>query len=380
MRILHLCLSCFYIDGRAYQENELIRCHVNQGNEVLVVASTETYDRSGEITYIQPSEYIGHEGARVIRLGYIPFLPHSIARKFRAYVRLKDVISDFRPDVILFHGACAWALLNVASYVASTPGVSFYIDSHEDYNNSARNFVSREILHRWFYGPILRFSVKNVKKILCVSTETINFVVEMYKISPAVIEFFPLGGYPISEQDYKLLRDNKRAALGISDHQILVVQTGRFTNRKRLIESLIAVSSLSRVDVVFIVAGVLDRSIADEAERYFKKPNVNIKYIGWLDPIELRGLLCAADIYLQPGTQSATMQDSLCCRCAVILDNTPAHLNYMCGNGWLINHSSEIAKILQDVDLQSIDSMKSNSYNFAVDNLDYVRLSSRVLL
>ena len=41
MKIIHLCLSCFYIDNYRYQENELVREHVTDGHEVLVVASTD---------------------------------------------------------------------------------------------------------------------------------------------------------------------------------------------------------------------------------------------------------------------------------------------------------------------------------------------------
>lgn len=44
MKILHFCLSCFYIDNYDYQENQLVRVNVEDGHDVLVVASTETYN------------------------------------------------------------------------------------------------------------------------------------------------------------------------------------------------------------------------------------------------------------------------------------------------------------------------------------------------
>ena len=40
---------------------------------------------------------------------------------------------------------------------------------------------------------------------------------------------------------------------------------------------------------------------------------------------ELNDLLCGTDVYLQPGTQSVTMQNSLCARCAVVIDDVPSH-------------------------------------------------------
>ena len=68
MRILHLCLSCFYIDDAGYQENHLVRQHVADGHEVLVIASTEIFDGKGGLGYAEPGSYIGSDGAKVIRI------------------------------------------------------------------------------------------------------------------------------------------------------------------------------------------------------------------------------------------------------------------------------------------------------------------------
>ena len=78
MKILHLCLSCFYIDDAGYQENQLVRQHVRDGHEVLVIASTETFDGRGGLTYTEPKTYTGSDGARVIRIPYVRWLPARI--------------------------------------------------------------------------------------------------------------------------------------------------------------------------------------------------------------------------------------------------------------------------------------------------------------
>jgi 1,2-diacylglycerol 3-alpha-glucosyltransferase len=54
MKILHCCLSCFYIDNYNYQENMLVREHVRAGHEVLVLASTENYNNQGQLSYSAP--------------------------------------------------------------------------------------------------------------------------------------------------------------------------------------------------------------------------------------------------------------------------------------------------------------------------------------
>ena len=68
MKICHMCLSCFYIDGYSYQENELVRQNVLDGHEVFVIASTETYAEDRTLSYIRPGDYEGGEGAPVCRV------------------------------------------------------------------------------------------------------------------------------------------------------------------------------------------------------------------------------------------------------------------------------------------------------------------------
>jgi 1,2-diacylglycerol 3-alpha-glucosyltransferase len=151
MKIAHLCLSCFYIDGFAYQENQLVAQNVADGNEVQVIASTESYAANGELEYIEPNDYLGSDGARVIRLLYKKWLPRFLMRKLRMHNNVYNLLDEFNPDVILFHGACGWELLNVSKYINKNPNVKLYVDSHEDKYNSARNFLSKYLLHKIYY-------------------------------------------------------------------------------------------------------------------------------------------------------------------------------------------------------------------------------------
>ena len=81
MKILHCCLSCFYIDNFNYQENMLVREHVAAGHDVFVLASTENYDSKGKLIYTSPGRYLGSDGAEVLRIPYIGFSPSRIGEK-----------------------------------------------------------------------------------------------------------------------------------------------------------------------------------------------------------------------------------------------------------------------------------------------------------
>ena len=192
MKIEHMCLSCFYIDGYFYQENEIIRQNVLDGHDVFVIASTESYDKSAQRCYVAPSTYTGQEGAKVIRLPYSSWLPHAVMKKLRIHPGVYQMLDSIEPDVIMFHGLCGWELITAANYKRDNPEVLLFADSHEDSNNSGRSFISRNLLHRGYYKSIISRSYDALDGVLCISLETIDYVNKMYGIQRGALEFFPL--------------------------------------------------------------------------------------------------------------------------------------------------------------------------------------------
>lgn len=379
MKIVHLCVSCFYIDGFGYQENELVRQHVADGHDVLVIASTETFDAEGRLTYVQPREYVGTDGAKVVRLPYRRVLPHRIMRKLRAHPGVRTLLERARPDLIVFHGLCGWELLTVARYAARFPNVKVFADSHEDHFNSGRNWLSRDLLHGQYYRRILHAALPVLQPILCISVDTMRFVHEVYRIPEKQLEFFPLGGRVFDDDEYQRRRARTRAEFHIEDHETLFVQSGKMDAAKRLIESLRAFAEVPSQTARFLVAGSLDASIKSEALALIDK-DPRVRFIGWLASDRLRDLLCAADLYVQPGSQSATMQMSLCCRCPVILDDVASHEPFVQGCGWLVRDQGELvsAVLAAAADPTGLRRMSEVAAGIAARMLDYRELAARL--
>ena len=82
MKIIHCCLAAFYIDNFSYQENILPKIHKLQGNDVFIIASTETYFEN-KLIYSESKEYINENGIKVKRLSYIKYLPNIFAKKLK---------------------------------------------------------------------------------------------------------------------------------------------------------------------------------------------------------------------------------------------------------------------------------------------------------
>lgn len=380
MKVVHVCLSCFYIDGYAYQENELVRQHVLDGHDVTVIASTENFGSDRRLTYVQPSTYMGKDGAKVIRLPYSAFLGQKLMRKLRLHPGVLDLLKDIDPDVILFHGLCGFELRTVASYKRLKPSVRLYADSHEDQNNSARTFISRHLLHGLYYRSIIRSCHESFDKILCVSIETMNFVHETYGLPRSELEFFPLGGRVFDDAEYVARRNRGRQVAGVDADQVMLLQTGKMGPRKKVLESLKAFIETPGDHLRFILAGSFDDSIKAEAEALLIM-DPRIRFLGWKAPEELSELLCAADVYIQPGTQSATMQMSLCARCPVVLDDVASHKPFLNGNGWLLKSTNELLSVFRDIAYNhaKLQGMSTASLAIASRLLDYRTLAARVL-
>jgi 1,2-diacylglycerol 3-alpha-glucosyltransferase len=377
VRIAHLCLSNWYVDGVSYQENELVRQHVSQGHDVLVIASTERMEPNGQHSYAEPGDYQGVDGARVIRLPY-RLWPAQLAKKLRIHPGVYRLLEDFRPDAILFHGTCGWEVATAARYARNHPDVLFYIDSHEDQYNSARSFVSREVLHKLYYRYCLARAWPEARKILCVTLETMDFVEATYGVPRNKLEFYPLGGRLIPPNEYASRRQATRGKLGLADDEILLIQSGKQTRRKKLLEALRAFRTAAPPQARLKIAGTLADEIRDEATRLIGEDS-RIEFLGWKQAEEMTDLLCAADVYLQPGTQSVTMQHSLCCHCAVIIDDVPSHKVYMDGNGWLINDQTPLEVALAALAGADLAHMQERSFALASRLLDYAKLGDRIL-
>lgn len=379
MRILHLMLSCFYIDNWAYQENILPRQNKKDGHEVLIITSTETYLNPSELGYVTPGHYKNEDGIEIFRIPYNIFIPHFIARKIRSYPKVYEMISAFKPDVILFHGACAYELLTVAKYKKEHPSVKFYVDSHEDYFNSARSTISKEILHRRFYGPILRKVLPYVDKILCVSLGAIEFLNSLYDIPKDKMEFFPLGGDIIPESDRQKKREKIRRENGIEDSVKVFVHSGKMKARKRTVELLDAFSSIPSRGCRLYLIGDISDEIREEVEKIIKKDD-RIFYLGWKDNDELVDYLCASDLYLQPGSQSATMQNALCCGCPVMLFPYKSHIPYLKNNGFFVRTKEDMKNVFAKISEypSCLESMPRESYKVSRELLDYKKLAMRL--
>lgn len=380
MKILHICLSNFFIDDQSYQENELVSANAQAGHDVLVLASTHDHGSDGNYTFSKPGTYQTPENVPVIRLPYHPLLPNWLGIRLRIHRGVYRLIEEFEPDVILFHGLSGWELLTTARYAKNNPKVTLYADNHSDFLTAGRTFFTRWTLHYVYYRSIALCALPYIKKILCISPMTMEYAEKFYGIPKEKLELFPLGGRPLNSNEILSRRENCRKKYGIRDEEIVFVQSGKQYSRKYLPQALIEFSKNNDPRFKFLIVGLLMDDIKSEVDALIADDS-RVDFIGWKDSDTLRDLLCATDVYLQPGRQSATMQESLCCGCAVILENLSSNTPYVNNNGWIIDKPEELTSIFQKISSGDADltKMGENSLSYAHKNLDYKKLAERIL-
>ena len=380
MKVVHICLSDYYLDDRAYQENELVEEHQRQGHKVLVIASTQVLDNEKRRKYLAPGRYRNGQGVEVIRLPYHPWLPHVLAKSLRPHPGVYRLLDELAPDVILFHGMCGWELINVSRYKKDHPDVRFYVDTHTDFINSARGLVSKWGLHFLYYRTIVHWCLPWIDRILYISQLTGEFARRFYGIPESKLEFFPLGGHPVPDGEYDTLRRHTRQDQNLTEEHILFVQSGKQTRQKKLIHTLKAFSGNPDPRFRLIIVGSLLEEIREQAQALIDSDD-RVRFLGWKTPAEIKALLCGADVYLQPGSQSATMQTSLCCRCVPVLENIEGHGIYTENNGWLVDTEEDLAAVLTEISSGTVDlnRMRDASEKLAREHLDYSVLARRLI-
>lgn len=379
MKIVHLCVSCFYIDGYSYQENQLVAQMVRDGHDVTVIASTETFDDDRHVCYVEPGHYVGTDGATVIRLPYQNFGTAFLSRKIRKHTAVATLLADIKPDIIFFHGLSGWELFTVARYKKHNPKTSLFVDCHEDFNNSARSILSRYLLHGLYYKWIVSHTKQWFDRVYCISLECTKFAVEFYKIPIEKVEFLPLGGVILDDQSYAQVRSEERHRRGLSESERLYVQVGKIDSKKLLSRTLRCFSSVSDDNARLMIGGHVYDDQEEVLSDYLSRDS-RISYIGWLDSIQLQALLCAADVYLQPGSQSSTMQAALCSRCAVVLDDVASHVPFVVGNGWLVKTEQDFEAALRSIAEGEVilDDLCRQSHSLATQMLGYKEIAGKI--
>ena len=307
MKIVHLCLSCFYIDNYSYQENMLPKYHVKMGHDVTVIASLVSFNKDGRACLLESaSEHNDINGYKVIRLNYKS--PNKIYKVLRRYEAFYKVLENEKPDIIFSHGVSMADNSVLKKYLKKHTNVKLYADNHADFINSATNFLSKNVLHKIIWRHYAKKIEPYLIKCYGVTPMRCRFLKEMYNINSNIIDFLPMGvddeSIPSNKDE---IRNNIRKQYNIGSDDILIFTGGKIDKRKNTHILIDAIMQLNNPKLHLVICGVLSPEMV-----YLKeKLNNNIHYLGWCNSEQVMNNMIASDLACFPGTHSTLWEQAV---------------------------------------------------------------------
>ena len=377
MKILHVCLASPYTEGLLYQDNMLANQNIEDGHDVMVIAKCE-YFEDGKPVPISPEDRILSNGIRLVRLAYDSMLGRRSSAIFKKSKKLIVLVREFAPDTILFHGLVSWELLNIAKYKQKHPTVKLFVDSHLRFDIADNRWHVMNIYFR-LYRKILRRALPFIDKIFYTTEDAKIFLEDVYRVEEERMEFFPLGGKIIRSQERNALRELKRAEMNLAKNDILLCHTGKFDKLKRTEDVLRAFSKVPDQRLKLVILGKIPPETKQILEPLIRADS-RVVFCGWKDGEELKAYLCACDMYVQPGAQSATMENAICCGAPVMLYPHVSYMAHMWGNGFFVKSQSDMVKVFKQIlELpEMLEMMRENSLQLANNLLDYRIIASKL--
>lgn len=352
MRIAHVALADHYTDGMTYQDNQLAEQNVRDGHEVLVVSDDAKFV-DGELVRVGNEDTFLECGVHLIRLPYVHVVNEFISDKFRKVQGLYKILEEFKPDVILAHGMAYYSLLDVVKYKKNHMHVKLYADIHADGINSGRNWLSLHILHGLFYRFLIQGAVKYLEKYFYIGPSNKEFAMKVYGVPEELMEFLPLGAKVFGEEEYQLKREKKRRELALQEGELLLIHSGKLDELKKTDVLLRAFGKVRELRAKLVIIGSMSESIRDTLNNLIDQDR-RVIFAGWKTGEELLEYLCACDLYCQPGSYSATLQNAVGCHCPVLCYPHDLYLEVDKGNFIWVREEDDIVESFKKIETGEI--------------------------
>ncbi|PCD87712.1 glycosyltransferase family 4 protein [Vibrio mediterranei] len=375
--IVHICTYSHFTIGLSYQENLLADQNVRDGYNVVIISDTTHYV-DGRVESTESGVFKLSDRLTLIRLErkklrFFDFL----TRKVKYFSKLDKILTDIRPDIVMHHGIVGLNMLQLPR-LKKELNFKLLFDSHADAYNTGRNFFVYLLLYRTLYRLSFKCIYKYVDSLFYISEDCKDFLLRVYGVGEEKLKYFPLGGSVVSENYRREQREIFRRKYNFDASDIIIAHSGKLDEGKNTSWLLDAFDREHLTNCQLVIAGSVPTSNSTLETRI--KNTQNVTYLGWMDKNDLRSLLCASDIYAQPGTQSATMQLALCCGAPVLLYPYESHFKFVQGNGFYVDSSESTFEAIKKIvsSPSQLESLSHQSFKIANDMLDYKSIAQRM--
>lgn len=378
MRILIVTTGNEFTPSMLYKENYIIKAAQDHGDEIFVFANQYTYVK-GKTELAVAQEKV--EGYTLKRFKYRSYGNKMVTSRVRRIDGLENEIVRLKPDLIFFNCGQVYNIKNLKLIKQALPDVKIVIDFSTKYLNSARNWFSKNILHRLIYRSWLQEALPYVDKFFYISQESKEFAQEMYKIPDEIMEHNNLPGETIPVETKMAYKHEVFAKMGMTKDTIMFMYSGKIYPEKKVDHLVRAFVRTKEPNFRLIIIGVYN----DDASRLTIEPLIasdkRIKFMNFVSGSELTKYVCAADLYIQPGSISQTCQTAVCCGTPLCFNDIPTHREIYNGNGFFVDSEEDIYNVFETIGKNPaiLKEMSGKSYQMANEELDYHVIYRKIL-
>lgn len=351
MKIVHLCLGCFYIDNYSYQENMLPKYHKKLGLDVEIIASLVTFDKNGKGTFLESGGvYQNEDNIQVTRLNYKK--PTLIYKKLKRYIGVYEALEKSKPDILFIHGCQFLDMSKVVKYLKKRPYIKVYVDNHADFSNSATNFWSKNILHKFFWKHSAKLINPYTSKFYGVLPARVEFLKNIYKLQANKCELLVMGANDEFVQKYCNAKSKKtiKKHFAVTDNDFVIVTGGKIDKFKTQTLLLMkAIKSMKNNNIKLFIFGSVSLELKNEFDQLCDS---QIKYLGWASEEESYKYFSIADLVVFPGRHSVYWEQVVAMGIPMVCKywNETDHINIGGNVKFLTNDSvEEIKSCLEEI-------------------------------
>lgn len=383
MKIVNICLNSVVTRGFSYQDNLLPKYQAELGNEVCIITNLYYYNKNGKLEKFKKNDIEYDCGVKIIRISNKRGT--TFQSKFKRYENFIPILEQEKPDIIFLHDCQFIDVKQVIKYVKVHKKTILYVDNHADYSNSARNWLSKNILHKIVWRHYARELNPFVKKFYGVTPARVDFLTDLYKLPKDKCELLVMGA---DDELVKLSKSTNancliRQKYNIAATDFLIVTGGKIDLAKTQTLLLMkAVREMNNPKVKLIVFG----SVVDELKQQVNELSDGhiIQYIGWISSADSYNYFEASDLVIFPGRHSVFWEQ-------VVGQGKPMVVKYWDGTThidlggnvkYLYNDSvSEIKNvIIETMNPITYDKMKAVAEEKGITHFSYKEIAKRSII
>lgn len=352
MRIVHICLTGGYTEGINYQENYLTKYQSLDGHRVSII-TTEYCWHENIWGVCKETDYYNNYGTYVVRLPYKYNIPYKLNTYVGKFIGLFNKLEELNPEIIFIHNLQFWDLKEIKRYKTVHQNVKVYADNHSDFSNSARNWISRNVLYGLYWKRCAKSIETSTNKFYGVLPARVDFLKNVYGLSPDKCELLVMGS-----DDESVLRVSNREVrrlfrlkYEIDEDDFLIITGGKIDSFKtQTILLMEAVKRINNPHIKLCIFGSIEQELKQRVDALCD--NRLIQYIGWAKGSQSYDFFSAADLVVFPGRHSVYWEEVAGLGIPMVCKYWEGTTHIDCGGNVVFlkeDTTEEIQSVLEDI-------------------------------